>query len=238
MTGRLGPLLVLDDLGQGPAVDELHRIVVHAPLAPDREDRHDVGVVELGGGVGLGLESPELRGSSAAANGSILARRDAQRDLLGLVDDPIPPRPARERGGNRRARPAPDRCRSSARRHAARRRPNGSGWPSSAAPARAFPADPPVPGSVRRTRTGRPRHPLELHRQLLDQPVQDRIVGEAGFIQIGDRGRITDGHAASPASAAGVPASIPDGLGVTLVPPHGRARGAVGRRSRRGCDGS
>ena len=92
---RLGLLLVQDDLGEGPAVDELHRIVVHAPLAPDREDRHDVGVVELGGGVGLGLESPELGRVERRGERQHLERDAApQRDLLGLVNDPHPPRPS------------------------------------------------------------------------------------------------------------------------------------------------
>ncbi len=49
-----------DRLGQRLALDELHGVVVHAALAADRIDRDDVGVVELGGGQGLGLEPPEL----------------------------------------------------------------------------------------------------------------------------------------------------------------------------------
>ena len=49
-----------DGLRERLAVDELHGVVVHAPLAADGVDRHDVRVVELGGGEGLGLEPAEL----------------------------------------------------------------------------------------------------------------------------------------------------------------------------------
>ena len=49
-----------DRLGQGLPLDELHGVVVDAALAADGIDRDDVGVVELGGGQGLGLEPPEL----------------------------------------------------------------------------------------------------------------------------------------------------------------------------------
>ena len=58
---------------------------------------------------------------------------------------------------------------------------------------------------------------LELDRQLLDQPVQDRIVGEAGCIQVGDRGRIAAG--ARPR--------------VSHRPPATRPRFRTGRTSRR-----
>ena len=39
------PAQVADQGGQGLALDVLHRVVMHAPLAADREDRHDIGVV-------------------------------------------------------------------------------------------------------------------------------------------------------------------------------------------------
>ena len=79
----------MDERGQRLALDELHRVVVHAPLAADREDRHDVGVVQLRGGLGLYLEPPQLMGVERRGEGQHLQRHPAaERDLLGLEDDP------------------------------------------------------------------------------------------------------------------------------------------------------
>ena len=58
----LEPAQLADQGGQGLALDELHRVVMHAPLAADREDRHDVGVVQLRRGLGLDLEPLQLPG--------------------------------------------------------------------------------------------------------------------------------------------------------------------------------
>ena len=77
-----------DHLGQALALDELHGVVVHAPLAADGVDRHDVGVVQAGGGLGLELEPLELPGVERRGEGQDLQRHAAaERDLLGLVDD-------------------------------------------------------------------------------------------------------------------------------------------------------
>ncbi len=67
----------------------LHRVVVDAPLATDREDRHDIGMMQLGCGLGLGLEPTQLVGIQRRGERQYLQRHLAvERDLLGLVDDP------------------------------------------------------------------------------------------------------------------------------------------------------
>ena len=54
----------------------------------DGEDRDDVGVMELGGGVGLALEALAGLSRQAEAGGQDLEGNAAiQRDLPGLVDD-------------------------------------------------------------------------------------------------------------------------------------------------------
>ena len=52
------------------ALDVLHGVVVHAPLAAHRVDVDDVRVVQRRGRLGLVLERWSCRGSSTAANGS------------------------------------------------------------------------------------------------------------------------------------------------------------------------
>ena len=70
------------------ALDELHDVIRRVFLLAHAEDRHDVGVVQLGRGPGLALESPALLGVSERLRRQDLERDvAAQRDLLGLVDD-------------------------------------------------------------------------------------------------------------------------------------------------------
>ena len=81
-----------DRLGQGLPLDELHGVVVDAALAADRINRDDVGVVELGGGQGLGLEPPELGRVHGRREREHLQRHPAvQRTLHRLVHHPHAP---------------------------------------------------------------------------------------------------------------------------------------------------
>src|SRR5579883_2113631 len=62
----------------------LHRVVVHAPLAADGEDRHDVGVVQLRRRLGLDLEPPQLLRVQGRGERQDFQRHPAaERDLLG-----------------------------------------------------------------------------------------------------------------------------------------------------------
>ncbi len=73
---------------EGVAVDELHGVVMRAPLAADGEDRHDVGVVQLGGSLGLLPESLEVFRIEAGGEGEDLeGHATSERELGGLVDD-------------------------------------------------------------------------------------------------------------------------------------------------------
>ena len=84
----LEPAQLGDDLGQAAALDELHGVERHAPLAADGVDRHDVGVVQAGGGLGLELEPLQLLGVQRRGQRQDLQRHPAvERELLGLVDD-------------------------------------------------------------------------------------------------------------------------------------------------------
>ena len=111
---RLAPLRpveppqLADHLGQGLALDELHGVVVHAALAADGVDRHDVGVVQAGRGLGLELEPLQLPGVQRRGERQHLQRHPAaERDLLGLVDDAhAAAADLAERCGSRPARPA------------------------------------------------------------------------------------------------------------------------------------
>ena len=72
-------------------LDELHGVVVHPPVAPDGEDRHDVGMVQGRRDLGLDPEPRELPGVHDGRHRQDL-QGDAtpERHLLGLVDDPHP----------------------------------------------------------------------------------------------------------------------------------------------------
>ena len=62
---------------------------MHAALAADVMDRDDVGVVQAGGGLGLGLEALQLPAVQGRSERQHLQRHPPpQRDLLGLVDHP------------------------------------------------------------------------------------------------------------------------------------------------------
>ncbi len=76
-----------DNRRQAAAVDELHRIVMDAVIASHTEDRHDVGVMQLRGGLGFDLKPLPLLGINRRGEGKHLERdAPSQRDLLGLVD--------------------------------------------------------------------------------------------------------------------------------------------------------
>ena len=78
---------IVNRLGEGLAVDELHGVVVHAALAAHRVNRDNVRVVELGGGEGLGLESAELgRVHRGRERKDLEGHTAMERDLLGLVN--------------------------------------------------------------------------------------------------------------------------------------------------------
>ena len=57
-TALLQLLQLVEYFIQGQALDELHDVIRHAVLLADAEDRDDVGVVQLGGGLRLALEPP------------------------------------------------------------------------------------------------------------------------------------------------------------------------------------
>jgi hypothetical protein len=62
---------------------------MHTPLAADREDRHNVGVVQLRRRLGFGLEPVQLVRVQRRGEGQDFQGHPAvERDLLGLVDDP------------------------------------------------------------------------------------------------------------------------------------------------------
>ena len=80
---------LVEDGRQAATLDELHGVVVDSMVTADAEDGHDVRVVQLCGGLRLDLESLSLlgidgRGEREHFQGDMAA----QRDLLGLVNDP------------------------------------------------------------------------------------------------------------------------------------------------------
>ena len=78
-------------LGEVASVDELHAEEGDAVELVDLVDRHDVGVVEVGGELGFAAEPLPLRGACHRAREDHLERhRPPQRLLHGLVDDPHP----------------------------------------------------------------------------------------------------------------------------------------------------
>ena len=79
---------LVKDGRQAAALDELHRVVVNAMVAADTEDRHDVRMMQLRGGLCLDLEPLPLLGVDRRGEGQHLqCDAPAQRNLLGLVDD-------------------------------------------------------------------------------------------------------------------------------------------------------
>ncbi len=80
-----GPLLV-KNRSQAAALDELHGVVVDALVATDAKNRHDVRMLELGGGLGLDLEPLPMFGIDRRGKRQYLqGDPPAERNLLGLV---------------------------------------------------------------------------------------------------------------------------------------------------------
>ncbi len=76
-------------IGQGPAVDELHGVIMDAALAADAIDGDDVLMVQMGGRLGLVLEALDLLGVQGGRQRQHLeGNAPAQRKLLRLVHDP------------------------------------------------------------------------------------------------------------------------------------------------------
>ena len=93
------PRIVPEDLGQRSSLDQGHGVERSAPLEADCEDGDDIRVVQAGGR--LGLDAEALKGARVERRG---AGEDLERhsplgwaELLGLVDDPMPPRPTSRR---------------------------------------------------------------------------------------------------------------------------------------------
>ena len=108
------PTHLAHELRQAPPVDELHGVEMDPPVAAGREHRHDVGMVELGRGLGLDQEPLPLPGIDRGGEGEYLERDPAaEGDLLGLVhhahaaaaDFPVDTIFAQP-GGHEHARPA------------------------------------------------------------------------------------------------------------------------------------
>ena len=144
--------------GQAAALDELHGVEGHAPLAADGVDRDDVRVVQAGGGLGLELEPLQLPRVHRRGNRQDLQRHAAaERDLLGLVDDPhaAPADLADDAEIAQHAR-ADLRCRFQGTDPARRLPMNGRDSPSTPAPARADVTAPRVRDNSPRSLTGPP----------------------------------------------------------------------------------
>ena len=78
-----------DQRGEALAVDELHRVIVHAALATDRVHRHDSLVLHMRSRQCLGLEALEAALVNSRGEGEHLeGDPPPKRDLFGLVDDP------------------------------------------------------------------------------------------------------------------------------------------------------
>ena len=78
---------VFDDLVQAVAGDVLHRVVADAFMSAIIEDADDIGVVQPGGGTGLGAEPPQVVLAAAELGVHHLERHVAPERLAhGLVD--------------------------------------------------------------------------------------------------------------------------------------------------------
>ncbi len=79
----------VEEAGQRLAVDELHGVVVHAPLAADGVDRHDVCVVQQPRGLRLLLEPLQVPlVEHGRQRQHLQGHAAAERELLGLIDHP------------------------------------------------------------------------------------------------------------------------------------------------------
>ena len=73
-------------LGQAAAFDQFHAEVVLVLMLADLVDGYDIGVIEVSGGLGLGLETPHVgfRGQLAGQD-HLEGHQPLQLDLPGLV---------------------------------------------------------------------------------------------------------------------------------------------------------
>ncbi len=83
--------LLEDELGERASLDILHRVEVAPVLASDREDWHDVRMVELGRCMRLDAEALQSDRVDRRGPREDFERNPApERDLNCLVDDPHP----------------------------------------------------------------------------------------------------------------------------------------------------
>ncbi len=88
---RVGDV-VLQSLVEALPGDQLHAEIVLVLELADLEDRHDVGVVEPGDGLGLVLEPADLVGGGEPGGlDHLQSHRAVEAELPGLVDDPHAP---------------------------------------------------------------------------------------------------------------------------------------------------
>ena len=77
-----------NNTGQVAAVDELHRVIMHAALIADGMDRHDIRMMQMRRGLRLVFEALQLLGIERRGQRQDLqGDTPAQGQLLGLVDD-------------------------------------------------------------------------------------------------------------------------------------------------------
>jgi hypothetical protein len=80
-----------DDVGKGPALDKLHRVVVHATVRADGMHRHDIRVMQERRGLGFRFETLKMARVKRGGERQDLERNPtAERELLGLIDDTHP----------------------------------------------------------------------------------------------------------------------------------------------------
>ena len=114
----LGQTQLPNQVGQGLALDELHGVVIDAAFAADGIDRHDVGVMQMRGGLGLVLEAVQVLGVERRGKGQHLQSHPAPEGKLhGLVDNPhtAPADLAEDAEIAQRQPGLPHRCRSGPR---------------------------------------------------------------------------------------------------------------------------
>ena len=86
--GLIRTLTLVEDVGQAAALDELHGVIMDAPLGADGEDRHDVRVMQPGDRLGLATEPLHgLLVGDGPEPQDLERHTTAERRLLGLIDD-------------------------------------------------------------------------------------------------------------------------------------------------------